>query len=50
MLIAIWALTNFGGYFWPAWPILGLAIALGWQAFNLYGTRPDDDPNRPRRP
>jgi Domain of unknown function (DUF1707) len=48
-LIAIWALTNFGGYFWPAWPIFGLAVALGWQAFNLYGTRPDDDPNRPRR-
>jgi hypothetical protein len=49
-LVAIWALTNFGGYFWPVWPILGFSIALGWQAFSLFGPRPDDDPNRPRRP
>jgi hypothetical protein len=43
MLIAIWALTNFGGYFWPVWPILGFAIALGWQAFSLFSPgRPDD--------
>ncbi len=24
---AIWALTNFGGYFWPAWVFLGIGIA-----------------------
>ena len=42
MLVAIWALTSFGGYFWPVWPILGFAIALGWQAFNLFSPRPPD--------
>jgi uncharacterized protein DUF1707/2TM domain-containing protein len=50
MLVAIWALTNFGGYFWPVWPILGFAIALAWQAFALYGPRPPDDRGPDRRP
>jgi Domain of unknown function (DUF1707)/2TM domain len=45
-LVIIWAMTNFGGYFWPIWPILGFTIAIGWQAFNVYGPRP---PNQ-RRP
>jgi Domain of unknown function (DUF1707)/2TM domain len=39
-LVVIWAVTNFGGYFWPVWPILGFAVAIGWQAFNVYGPRP----------
>jgi len=39
-LVVIWAVTNFGGYFWPIWPILGFAVAIGWQAFNVYGPRP----------
>jgi signal transduction histidine kinase len=30
-LIAIWAITGHG-YFWPVWPMLGLAIVLGAQA------------------
>ena len=29
--IAIWAITG-AGYFWPVWPLLGMAIALGAQA------------------
>jgi hypothetical protein len=41
-LVAIWALTNFGGYFWPIWPILGLSIAVGWQAFNVLGPGASD--------
>jgi uncharacterized protein DUF1707/2TM domain-containing protein len=51
ILVAIWALTNFGGYFWPVWPILGFSIALGWQAFSLFGPQPPDDrgPGRPPR-
>jgi signal transduction histidine kinase len=28
-LVAVWALTTPGGYFWPAWALLGLAIAVG---------------------
>jgi hypothetical protein len=50
MLVAIWALTNFGGYFWPVWPILGFAIALGWQAFNLFSPQQGDDRGPDRRP
>jgi hypothetical protein len=46
LLLIIWAMTNFGGYFWPIWPILGFAIAIGWQAFNVYGPRPPGE----RRP
>jgi Domain of unknown function (DUF1707)/2TM domain len=46
VLLIIWAMTNFGGYFWPIWPILGFAIAVGWQVFNVYGPRPPDE----RRP
>ncbi|HET9007693.1 MAG TPA: DUF1707 domain-containing protein [Actinomycetes bacterium] len=49
ILVAIWALTSFGGYFWPAWPIFGLAVALGWQAYNLYSPGADDDRDHPRR-
>jgi hypothetical protein len=50
MLTAIWALTNFGGYFWPIWPILGFAIALGWQAFNLYSPGRPEERGPERRP
>ena len=34
LVVAIWALTNAGGYFWPVWPILGMgigAVAKGYQ-------------------
>lgn len=27
-LVLIWALTDFGGYFWPVWPILGWGIGV----------------------
>ncbi len=28
LLVAIWALTTPGGYFWPVWPMLGWGIGL----------------------
>jgi len=28
LLVAIWALTTPGGYFWPVWPALGTATCL----------------------
>lgn len=28
LLVAIWAFTAPGGYFWPIWPILGTAPCL----------------------
>jgi len=46
MLIAVWALTG-REYFWPVWPILGFTIAIIWQAFAVWGPRPDDDHDRP---
>ena len=39
VLLVVWALSG-RDYFWPIWPILGFALFLGWQAFNLLGPRP----------
>lgn len=36
LMLGIWLLTTPSGYFWPAWPILGMGIAvpiLGFAAF-----------------
>ena len=38
--VVIWAATTLGGYFWPIWPIVGLAIALGFLAWATFGQRP----------
>jgi len=47
VLTVVWAMTNFGGHFWPIWPILGFLLAIAGQLFYVYGSaRPDDD--RPR--
>ena len=37
LLIVIWFLTSPGGYFWPAWAMLGIGVAVVAQAFNAYG-------------
>jgi len=50
MLVAIWALTNFGGYFWPVWPMLAWGIGLASHAFSVYGPRADEDEPRRRGP
>ena len=50
MLVVIWALTNFGGYFWPVWPMLGWGIGLASHAFSVYGPRADEDDPRRRGP
>ena len=34
--VVIWALTGMG-YFWPAWPIAGIAIGVAFSGFNAYG-------------
>jgi hypothetical protein len=36
MFIIIWALSDFGGYFWPAWPMFGTGIPM---LFMLSGHR-----------
>jgi hypothetical protein len=38
-LVAIWAVSDFGGYFWPIWPILGWGLAVALQAAATYGGR-----------
>jgi uncharacterized membrane protein len=42
VLIVIWAATD-AGSFWPIWPILGMSIALAFQAWGVYGRRPITD-------
>ena len=37
LLIAIWAVTDAGGYFWPIWPILGWGIGLAFHGYEAYG-------------
>lgn len=43
--VAIWALAG-GGYFWPVWVILGVAISLivtGWKAYGPSGPITEDE-------
>ena len=48
VLLVVWAMSG-RDYFWPIWPILGFALFLGWQAFNLFGPRaPDQSRHRDR--
>jgi fatty acid desaturase len=56
LLVVIWALTNFGNYFWPIWPALLWGIALAIHGWTVYGRRPitdadiDRELGRDRRP
>jgi Domain of unknown function (DUF1707)/2TM domain len=36
VVLVVWVMSG-TGYFWPIWPILGFALFLGWQAFNVLG-------------
>lgn len=39
-VVIIWWFSTPAGYFWPVWPILGMAVAvpiLGYSAFNKPG-------------
>lgn len=40
ILIAVWWLSG-GGYFWPAWAILGMGIGLAFAWWGAYGPRED---------
>jgi hypothetical protein len=46
VLLVVWAMSS-RDYFWPIWPILGFLIAIGWQAFAVYGPGAVDDDRRP---
>jgi hypothetical protein len=42
-LIGIWAASG-GGYFWPVWPALGLALAVGLHGAKLIGADRNEPP------
>ena len=37
LVTLIWAVTNFGGYFWPGWVIGGMGVAALFQAIGIFG-------------
>lgn len=38
LLLAVWFFTSgVGSYFWPGWPIGGLAIAVAFSGYAAYG-------------
>lgn len=37
IVTAVWYFSGNHDYFWPMWPMLGLAIALAFSGFNAYG-------------
>jgi uncharacterized membrane protein YccC len=41
VLLVVWAMSG-RDYFWPIWPILGFAMLIGWQAFNVLGPQSED--------
>ena len=48
VLIVVWALSG-RDYFWPAWPILGFMLLLGWQAVAAWSRLGPAEDDRPRR-
>jgi len=39
-LVAIWAVTSDGGFFWPIFPLLGWGIGLAGNAWDVYARKP----------
>lgn len=40
---AIWAITDFGGYFWPVWVFFGMSIPAGFAFIDWLSGGDDDD-------
>ena len=40
LLNGIWAITDFGGYYWPIWPMLGWGIGIFFHGYNAYAAKP----------
>jgi len=41
-LVVVWAMGDRGS-FWPIWPIAGWGLAIGFQAWNVYGAQPPSE-------
>ena len=39
-LIGVWALTDYGGYFWPVWVLAAWGVGLVLHAYELFFHRP----------
>jgi len=37
LVTAVWAMTGADSYFWPIWPMFGLAIGLVFSAIGAFG-------------
>lgn len=35
----VWLISGYRTYYWPAWPLLGFAIATVFSAINVFGSR-----------
>jgi hypothetical protein len=40
LLIGVWALTDYGGYFWPVWVLAGWGAGLLLHAYETFLRRP----------
>ena len=49
LLVAVWALAG-AGYFWPAWPLLGMSIAMLVGLWRAFGPLPQAGAIESRRP
>ena len=43
MLVAIYFLTDPGGFFWPVFPILGWGIGLFFHGWDVYSATPTEE-------
>lgn len=48
-LVAIWAVTSDGGFFWPIFPIAGWGIGVIMNAWDVFGGGDEFDEERIRR-
>ena len=47
--IAIWAVTDFGGYFWPIWVLLGTGVAAATRVIAYVSGEDEEDEDRAGR-
>lgn len=38
-LNVIWGVTNYGGYYWPIWPMFGWGVGLFFHGLSVFGQK-----------